>query len=183
MINQIDVRAVLSRSVAEFHYDLVTRPTGRAVRTSIEAELERYPGMSVVVLDFSAVRLLDLSCADEIVAKLLQTSLTPGSSAAELFFVIRGLHEHNAELLEEVLLRHQLAMVLEEGGTLRLLGWVAERARIAFECLLSRGSAAAEEMAADLSCSLDEARTLLDDLVGRRLVLRAAERYRPLSAA
>ena len=183
MINQIDVRAVLSRSVAEFHYDLVTRPTGRAVRTSIEAELERYQGMNVVVLDFSAVRLIDWSCADEIVAKLLQTSLSPSASAAELFFLIRGLSEHNAELLGEVLLRHQLAMVLEEGGTLRLLGWVADRARIAFERLASRGSTAVEEMAADLACSLDEAKSLLDDLAGRRLVMRAAERYVPLSAA
>lgn len=183
MITEIDVRAVLSRSVAEFHHDLVTRPTGRAVRSSIEAELRQYRGMNVVVLDFSAVRLIDWSCADEIVAKLLQASLSTESSASELFFVIRGLSEHNAELLEDVLLRHQLALVAEEGGTLKILGWVADRARLAFERLALRGSAAAEELAADLACSLDEAKSLLDDLVGRRLVMRAAERYLPLSAA
>lgn len=183
MITEIDVRAVLSRSVAEFHYDLVTRPTGRAVRTSIETQLRQYHGMNVVVLDFSAVRLIDWSCADEIVAKLLQASLATESPVSELFFVIRGVSEHNAELLEEVLLRHQLAMVLEESGTLRLLGLVAERARMAFERLAFRGSAAADEMAADLACTLDEAKSLLDDLVGRRLATRSAERYLPLSAA
>ena len=71
MIAEIDVRAVLSKSVCEFHNDLVTRSTGRAVRNGIEAHLQEHPDVTVVVLDFSAVRVLDCSCADEVIAQLL----------------------------------------------------------------------------------------------------------------
>jgi hypothetical protein len=183
MIQQIDVRAVLSRTVAEFHSDLVTRPTGRAVRTSIEAELRRQEGSNVVVLDFSAVRLIDWSCADEIVAKLLRASLEPSSPSAGTFFVIRGLSEANGELLHEVLERHQLALVADRGDRLTLLGGVTERSRLAFERLVSRGSAAAEELAADLAWTPEETRAALEELAGRRLVLRAADRYHTLPAA
>lgn len=183
MTTEIDVRAVLSRSVCEFHSDLVTRPTGRAVRTSIEAELERFPGTNVAVLDFASVRVIDCSCADEVVAKLLRASLTPSSPASDTFFLIRGLSDAHAELLEGVLVRHELALVAEKGGALGLLGWVAEGARAAFDRLASRGSAAAEELAADLAWPLDQARAVLDELAGRRLVMRAAERYLPFTAA
>lgn len=183
MITQIDVRAVLAQSVAAFHADLVTRPTGRAVRISIEQELLRTAGPTVVVLDFSAVRLIDCSCADEIVAKLLRASLDGASPEAGTFFLIRGLADHQADLLEDVLGRHELALVAETGGRLTILGWAEEKARAAFEWLAKHGGAAAEDLAADLKWPLDQARAALEDLAGRRLVLHAAGRYLPLPAA
>ena len=183
MITEIDVCGVLSRTVCEFHNDLVTRPTGRAVRTSIEAELAGVTGVNVVVLDFSAVRLIDCSCADEIVAKLVAGSLRPDSPAGETFFLIRGLADHHVEQIEEVLRRQRLALVAVTDGALRLLGWASDGARAAFERLVGLGSAAAAELATELACSADEAEAVLDELVGRRLVVRADDRYLPPTAA
>ena len=57
------------------------------------------------------------------------------------FFLIRGLAEHHADLLEDVLQRHQLALVAESGGQLTILGWAKERARAAFEWLARHGAA------------------------------------------
>ena len=183
MITEIDVRGVLSRTVCEFHNDLVTRPTGRAVRTSIEAELAGVVGVNVVVLDFSAVRLIDCSCADEIVAKLVAGSLEPGSPAGETVFLLRGLAEPNLEEIAEVLSRRRLALVAVADGALRLLGSASEGARAAFERLVARGSAAAEELAAELAWSAEEAHAVLEELAGRRLVVRAEDRYLPPTAA
>ncbi|MDH3568711.1 MAG: STAS-like domain-containing protein, partial [Gemmatimonadota bacterium] len=67
----IDLKAILQHTVSSAYGDLVTRPTGKAVRDGIEAALDDLDTESVAVIDFSTVRLLDYSCADEIVGKLL----------------------------------------------------------------------------------------------------------------
>lgn len=182
MITQIDVRGVLARVVPDHLTDLVTRHTGRAVRGSIEAQLSQLNGRTIVVLDFSAVRTLDCSCADEIVAKLVAASLESGTGS-DAFFLVRGLTEDQIDDVEAVLLRQRLAMVAERSGALALLGEVADQARLAFERLNSHGGAEPAQLAADLAWSLDEARAALDELAGRRLVLREAGQYRPLPMA
>lgn len=185
MIGEIDVRAVLSRSVCEFHSDLVTRSTGRAVRDGIEAHLQEHPDITIVVLDFSAVRVLDCSCADEIVAQLLLRSASGREDAGRgTYFLVRGLDEVHADQIDEVLRRHGLALAAEErGGAHRLLGLATDVMRAAWDRVASRGSAAPEELARELAWPLDEARRALDALVGRGVVIRSDEHYLPLSAA
>jgi len=56
MIPHIMVQAVLQQSVAGFYTDLVTRPTGRAVRENIERDL---PPGTIAVMDFTGVGCLD----------------------------------------------------------------------------------------------------------------------------
>lgn len=184
MITEIDVRAVLSRSVCEFHSDLVTRSTGRAVRGGIEAHLQEHPDVTVVVLDFSAVRVLDCSCADEIVAQLLLRSQPGAATGRGTYFLVRGLNEVHADQIDEVLRRHGLALVAEErGGATRLLGWATDLMRTAWERVANHGSALPEELASELSWPLEEARRTLDELAGQRLVMRADAHYLPLTTA
>ena len=73
MIQTICLGHVLREAVTTPYRNLVTRPTGAAVRGRIERTM-RDSGCHVALLDFSDVELLDLSCADEIVAKLLLLS-------------------------------------------------------------------------------------------------------------
>ena len=181
MITQIDVRDVLVQ-MGHGHPDLVTRPTGRAVRSSIETELARLSGRMVVVLDFTAVRIIDCSCADEIVAKLVQASLTM-ASPYDAFFLIRGLHDDQVREIEEVLRSQRLALVAETNGGLQLIGAVADDARVAFEHLVVRGRAGAEELAAELSWPLDLVRSTLAELADRHLLMQDAGRYHPPTAA
>jgi len=179
VITQIDVLNVLSRVGSGSHRDLVTRSTGRAVRTSIEMELASITGRAVVVLDFSSVRIIDCSCADEIVAKLLQSSLAPDAGGST-FFLVRGLDDHQIEDIAEVLRRQQLALVAESRGSLTLLGEVADQARLAFQRICARGRAAAADLAADLAWPLEDVNAALDELAHRRLVMRDDEAlYRP----
>jgi hypothetical protein len=181
VITEIDVRGVLARCVSDVQRDLVTRPTGRAVRTSIETELASLSGRTVVVLDFSQVRIIDCSCADEIVAKLVQASLA--ADAPDAFFLLRGLDDDQIDDVEAVLSHQQLALVTEAGGTLRLIGAVRDTARELFARLVARGGALAEELAAELDWPLEEVREALDELAMRHLILRDAGRYRTPTAA
>lgn len=114
MIQHIDVHAMLQESVPGLYTDLVTRPTGRAVRERIEREI-RDAGAVVALMDFSRVGCLDYSCADEIVAKLLREQVT--------VLLLCGLHEGHREAIEPVLAGHGLAAVLERPDrTLDVLG-------------------------------------------------------------
>jgi len=114
VIQHIDVHAMLQQSVPGLYADLVTRPTGRAVRERIEREI-RAEGAGIALMDFSRVGCLDYSCADEIVAKLLRQEIT--------VLLFRGLHDGHREAIEPVLARHGLAAVLERPDrTLDVLG-------------------------------------------------------------
>src|SRR6478752_9564768 len=104
---------MLRKSVCELYSNLVTRPTGAAVRCEIEQELDRVGDRTLTVIDFSHVGLLDFSCADEIVAKLLLRYST-AEAPRDAYFVFRGVSESHLDAIETVLERHGLAIVSQE---------------------------------------------------------------------
>ena len=124
MIQHIDVHAVLQQSIPGIDADLVTRPTGRVVRERISQALAAANGTwdlggpdapTIACMDFTGVRCIDYSCADEIVAKLLR------ERAAVLVF--RGISEGHRDTIEPVLAWHGLAALLElPDGTLDAVG-------------------------------------------------------------
>ena len=130
MIQTIRLGHLLRETVATPYPDLVTRPTGAAVRDRIEAALAD-SDCHTALLDFSDVELLDLSCADEVVAKLLLAE--PGRAAP--FVVLRGLREEQHEAIEHVLTHHRLAVAATRYGAEApcLLGWASADARAAFD--------------------------------------------------
>lgn len=123
---RVDVRDLLERSVANLYSHLITRPTGRAVRLAIESQLAELGSPALSLVDLSSVAVLDYSCADEVVARLLLGRRTAGAEgdAREVFYVFRGLRDHHLDPVLEVLSRHELAAVVqpEDGDTFELLG-------------------------------------------------------------
>ncbi|HSR42609.1 MAG TPA: hypothetical protein VLL48_10565, partial [Longimicrobiales bacterium] len=74
------------------------------------------------LIDLSEVRVLDFSCADEVVAKLLQRHAEPDRSPVS-FFVFRGVRDTHLDPMQAVLQRQSLAAVVETGGRgFRLIG-------------------------------------------------------------
>lgn len=173
----IDLKDVLRRTVSGVYGDLVTRRTGKAVRTGIEAMLDD-PETDIAVIDFSTVRCLDISCADEIVGKLL---LQYGGAR---YFLLVGVDESHRDAIQPVLERHHLAVVAEDrAGTPQLLGTIPESARQAFSVLTDRGVAAPAEVAERLAITPDVAREALEELRARRLVQEGDGGYRPVQCA
>jgi hypothetical protein len=119
---RIDVGALVQRTVASLYAHLVTRPTGRAVRLAIESQLAEAGDPAVSLIDLSEVTILDFSCADEVVAKLLQRYLER-DRPREAFFVFRGVQARHRDPMEAVLERQSLAAVAQrEDGLFELLG-------------------------------------------------------------
>ena len=148
----IDLSHAARRSVTSLFSNLVTRPTGRAIRTGVEsqiAEMESEPQVTLSILDFGQVRVLDYSCADEIVAKLLLRYLGD-ERPAEAFFLVRNLQEHHVEAIEAVLERHELLLVaVQDGGEAELLGVQDPAHRTVWDALVRRGRATRAELADD----------------------------------
>lgn len=181
MITHIDVRLVLRRRVCELYSDLVTRPTGRAVRAAIEQQLAESGSRTLIVIDFTHVGLLDFSCADEVVAKLLLRYCAEDESAEERYFVFRGISETHLDAIEQVLERHGLALVAEDGtDTVSLVGVVDDAERRAWEMLRDEGRRRPDRVAEQLSISAGEAASVLDRLYRRRLCMRGEDGYRSL---
>jgi hypothetical protein len=200
VINHIDVSMVLRGTVCDLYSNLVTRSTGAAVRGEIEAQLAELRGRSVNVIDFSHVTLLDFSCADEIVAKLLlrfgvgagddattRTAETPCAVAddwngtpapagpREAYFVFRGVSDVHRDAIETVLERHRLALVAEgDDGVPELVGAVEEPEQRVWQALVRVPRADAEEVARLAGLRAEEAEEVLDRLCRRRLVIRVA---------
>lgn len=150
--------------------NLVTRSTGAAVRSQIEARLPR-DGGTLTVIDFSQVELLDFSCADEVVAKLLLACL---DRADGTYFLFRGITESHLDAIDAVLERHGLALVVQlADGAAQLHGIVKPDERRAWDALNGLARAcAADEVASAIGLDADGSRHLLDGLHRRRVVVR-----------
>jgi hypothetical protein len=172
-----DLSSLVRRSVASLYSHLVTRPTGRALRLGIESQLGEIGSVCLSVLDFSQVVVLDYSCADEAVAKLIQRYETE-TRPADVYFIGRGLGEQHREPIHEVLLRHQLTLTAEVEGEFMLLGSATELERMVWSRLRAVGSATPAEAAAALATPAAGVAAALDALSRRRVVLR---RDAPLS--
>lgn len=178
MINHIDVSSVLRGTVSELYSNLVTRPTGAAVRTTIEQLLGGMGGRTLTIIDFTHVSLLDFSCADEIIAKLL-LRYCDDDPPRDDFFVFRGIGDLHLEAIETVLERHGLVLVAEErNGDARLIGTIGDHERTAWETLYRLGRAVtSEDIADDTGLEPDEVARVLEALTRRRLLMRSGELY------
>lgn len=176
MITHIDLSSVLRGAVCDLYSNLVTRPTGRAVRGEIERLLAEIGGRSLTVVDFSHVGLLDVSCADEIVAKLLLRARETAATGGEEYFVFRGIHEHHLDAIEAVLEHHGLAAILERhDGELLVVGVLDDAERRAWQVARGLGIATPHALAERAGVPLDSARAALESLCSRRLVMRATD--------
>jgi hypothetical protein len=167
-----DLSTLVPRSVASLYSNLVTRPTGRALRIGIESQIGELGTCCLSILDFTQVVVLDYSCADEAVAKLIQRyAVNEGSR--RVYFLARGLGEQHRQPIEAVLERHGLVLVAEvEAAGFTLLGHATpfERSAWAALQLLQQGSAG--DVAATLGTHRSPVHDALHSLAGRRAVVR-----------
>ena len=178
MIQTIRLDHVLREAVRTPYTDLVTRPTGAAVRDRIRQALAE-TACRAACLDFSAVGLVDFSCADEVVAKLL-LDLPPGEAP---ILLLAGLSESHREAIDHVLEWHSLAVAAfpAAGGPPAVLGRLDPDARAAFASLAEAGPATALELAGRLGWAAERAEAALGALALLRVVDATDGAYSPIT--
>jgi hypothetical protein len=173
MMMHIDLSSMLRQTLScELYSNLVTRPTGAAVRSQIEALLADARERSLTVIDFSHVGMIDFSCADEVVAKLLLRYVAVERVDREAYFLFRGVTDDHWDAIETVLERHDLALVLETADGARIVGMLNDGERAAWAKVYELGRTGPADLANALGREEREALALLDGLHRRRLVMR-----------
>ena len=177
----IDVGLVLRRSVESLYSHLVTRPTGRAVRLAIEEQVTGSARTALSLIDLSDVTVMDFSCADEIVAKLLMRFLDE-DRPGDALFVFRGVRQSLQEPIQTVLERQELLAVAQDSdGFCELMGTRTEEEEYVWTVLEGRGRILAAEVSEVFPGS--HHRDALETLVLRRVafVPRGDRIYHALS--
>lgn len=154
---------------------LVTRETGRVIRESIETRLEREPEGTVVALDFSHVGIIDFSCADEVIGKLL--ARLQGLEYGDKYVILHGLTPTQEENIAVALERKKLAVLMSRpDGAWRLLGTLNPYLNEALQFVMAHKDVTARDLADKTDVEISLASTKLLNLFKARLVQRSSER-------
>jgi hypothetical protein len=164
----IALDAVLREATTASYRNLVTRATGAAVRDHLVHTLRTAP-RAEALLDFSQIGLVDYSCADEVVAKLIVAM----RELPVWRVVLHGVRSDQADAIEHALGRHGLAVLALELESRRpmLLGNVPDDGRGVFAVLAVARRAGAAPIASELAWDEARARRALDQLVDCRCIL------------
>lgn len=154
--------------------DLVTRPTGQTIRERIERDIAKEKGGEVIALDFSKIGIIDYSCADEIVAKLI--SRLQSGEYGDKYIFLKGLNENQKENIEVALERKDLAVMAEmKDGKRTIIGTLHNYLQETINLIFSKGKITAGELSEELKLPANTSGTRLLNLYKKRLVRRISE--------
>lgn len=155
--------------------DLVTRQSGQVIRERIERDILKEKDGEVIALDFSKIGIIDYSCADEIVAKLI-SRLTSGEYG-DKYIVLTGLSENQKENIEVALERKELSVMAEMTDNKKILmGSLNNYLRETLDIILKKGRITGSELSNELKLPANTSGTRLLNLYKKRLVRRITER-------
>jgi len=176
-MHHIDLSSVLRETVScDLYSNLVTRPTGAAVRVAIERMLGETDGRALTVIDLSQVSMIDFSCADEVIAKLVMR-YAAADAPREVYFVFKGIGDDHWIAVESVLECHGLTVVLKTDDGFALAGPVTETETRAWEAVRLLGRTHAIAVAHETACDPAETERTLDGLWRRRVLVKLGGDY------
>jgi hypothetical protein len=151
--------------------DLVTRHSGQVIRSRIEKDIESEKEGEVIALDFSKIGIIDYSCADEVVAKLISRLL--GGEYGDKYIVLIGLNENQKENIEVALERKDLAVIAQmKDGKKVLLGNLNNYLKETLNLILKKGKITASDLSEFLKLPANTSGTRLLNLHKKRIVRR-----------
>lgn len=165
---------ILKEELKNGSSDLVTRQSGQAILKRIEKDMAQEEQGTVIGLDFSGIGIIDYSCADEIVAKLLSRLLS--GEYGDKYLILRELNENQKENIEVAIERKSLAVFsrMRDGREL-LLGSLNNYLKETLEIILKKNKVTAKELSDALKIEANTSGTRLLNLYKKRLVVRTDE--------
>mgnify|MGYP001085270098 CR=1 FL=1 len=165
---------ILKEELKNGSSDLVTRPSGQAIRNRIEKDIAHEEDGAVIALDFSKIGIIDYSCADEIVAKLISRLLS--GEYGDKYIVLTGLNENQKENIEVALERKELAVMAQmKNGKKILVGSLNNYLKQTLKFILQKGKITAKELSEAMKLEANTSGTRLLNLHKKRIVRRIEE--------
>jgi len=168
------LREIMKEFLVNGSRNLVTRETGKRMREALEERLQAESPGEVIILDFKGVGILDYSCADEIVAKLI--SRLNGNEYGDRYLLLRGLNPTQKENLEVALERkHLAALFLNEEKKWEVLGVLNNYLMETLSEVMAKGRITARDLADEEDLEINTSSTRLANLHKIQLVQRREE--------
>lgn len=173
-MTKFDLYLFLKEELGNSSKDLVTRPSGEKIRQRIERDMRKTPDGSVIALDFSKIGIIDYSCADEIVAKLVSRLLS--GEYGDRYILLIGLNENHKENIEVALERKDLSIMAEmrKGGRV-VLGNLNNYLKDTLDFIMERERATSKDLSDARKIAANTSGTRLLNLYKKRLVKRVEE--------
>ncbi len=173
-MNKYDLYTLLKEELGNGSKDLVTRPSGQAVRERIERDIEKEQAGSVVALDFSNIGVIDYSCADEIVTKLVSRLLS--NEYGDRYLILAGLNDNQKENIEVALERKDLAVLAEtRQGARIVLGNLNNYLKDTLDLIVEKQKVTSKDLAEARKLEANTSGTRLLNLHKKRLARRVEE--------
>lgn len=174
MIQIYNLHKLLKEELKNGSSDLVTRPSGQVVRERIERDIVKEKDGEIIALDFSKVGIIDYSCADEIVAKLVSRLLS--GEYGDKYIILTGLNENQKENIEVALERKELAVIANmRDGKQVLLGSLNNYLKETLNLIVKKSKITASELSKTMKLEANTSGTRLLNLHKKRLVKRIDE--------
>ncbi|MCE5196033.1 MAG: hypothetical protein LLG09_02745 [Negativicutes bacterium] len=157
-------------AMADFTPVLVTRKIGKAVKDLLAVNLQASGEPEVLILDFREIQILDFSCADECIAKLLIEIC--GDFFGPKALLLSNLSEDQLENVAAALSQRNLVICYLSGGQLRILGELKEPLAATLDVLNQNKTVTAREIADLMQIAINTASNRLSELSKRGLSLR-----------
>ncbi len=165
---------ILKQELKNGSSDLVTRPSGQVIRERIEKEFEKEKNGEIIALDFSKIGVIDYSCADEVIAKLISRLL--GGEYGDKYLLLTGLNDNQKENIEVALERKDLAVMAEMKDERKiLLGSLNNYLKETLNLIVKKGKITAKELSEIMKLEANTSGTRLLNLHKKRLVMRKDE--------
>jgi len=165
---------ILKEELKNGSSDLVTRPSGQVIRNRIEKDMENEKDGQIIALDFSKIGIIDYSCADEVVAKLISRLLS--GEYGDKYIILIGLNENQRENIEVALERKELAVMAQmKNGKKALLGNLNNYLKETLNLILKKGKITASDLSEYLKLPANTSGTRLLNLHKKRVVRRIEE--------
>lgn len=173
-MTKYDLYKFIKEELGNGSKDLVTRPSGQAIRERIERDMEQEPAAAVIGLDFSKIGVIDYSCADEIVTKLISRLLS--NEYGDKYLLLIGLNENQKENIEVALERKDLAIMAEmKDGKRVVLGNLNNYLKDTLDFIVKKKKATSKDLSDARKLEANTSGTRLLNLSKKRLVKRVEE--------
>lgn len=148
---------------------LVMREVGRQTKETICTELDRLSPNSILDLDFSDIRFMDVSCADEIVVRVL--ARLEAGEFPDRFITLSNVGVQHKENIEAALKVAKKAVIVHHAES--VLGDLVNSYRDALGKIIERGTITARELQQHMAYkTINEASTKLTFIYQRCLIAR-----------
>ncbi len=169
-----DLHKILKEELKNGSFDLVTRQSGQIMRNRIERDIQKEKDGEIIALDFSKIGIIDYSCADEVVAKLISRLLS--GEYGDKYIVLTGLNENQKENIEVALERKELAVIADmKDGKQVLLGSLNNYLKETLNLIVKKSKITASELSKIMKLEANTSGTRLLNLHKKRLVKRIDE--------